>query len=506
MFTMNTSRPAPAAASAGPLLNRRELLQTLGAAGLSLTAASLAAAHTSADPLPIFAKETTRRGQADVASPAEAEQIAREAYIYFYPLVTMEVTRRQATNIEPGKKPGAGPMNAFSHVPAFPDASFKAVVRPNFDTLYSLAYLDLRQEPMVVSTPDTAGRYYMLPMYDMWTDIFAVPGKRTTGTKAGSFAVVPPGWSGQLPAGVERINAPTPLVWIIGRTQTNGPKDYEAVHQVQAGYRIKPLSKWPDGDFTPAVKIDPTVDMKTPPLETVNKMPAAEFFRYAAELTKVNPPHLTDQPILARMKRIGLIVGQSFDLSQADPVARAAFEKAPMAGLQQMKESLPRMARVVNGWQMNTDTMGNYGTFYLKRAIVALVGLGANLPEDAVCPLNIADSEGKPLDGANKYLLHFEKADLPPAEAFWSVTMYDATGFQVANPINRFAIGDRDELKYNADGSLDIWIQHETPGKEQESNWLPAPIGPLGITMRVYAPRAEALDGRWAPPPIKKVV
>jgi hypothetical protein len=169
-------------------------------------------------------------------------------------------------------------------------------------------------------------------------------------------------------------------------------------------------------------------------------------------------------------------------------------------------EKTPTLARVVNGWQMNTDTMGVYGDYYLKRAIVAMVGLGANQPEDAVYPLNFSDESGNPVSGENRYVLHFSKEEIPPADAFWSLTMYDAEGFQVANPIGRFAIGDRDALQFNPDGSLDLYVQSESPGSGKESNWLPAPSsGTLSLTMRLYAPQPQALDGRWNPPPIKRV-
>lgn len=437
-------------------------------------------------------------------SEEEARDIAVEAYVYFYPLVTMDVTRRQATNVEAGKAPGRGPMDTFVHFRAFPGANFKDVVRPNFDTLYSSAWIDLTGGPMVVSAPDTGGRYYLLPMLDMWSDVFAVPGKRTTGTGAGHFALIPPGWRGELPAGVERVDAPTPYVWIIGRTQTNGPKDYEAVHKVQDGYTLTPLSGWGQTPKPVEVKVDPAVDMKTPPLAQVNGMKGADYFRHAAELLKVNPPHVTDQPIVARMKRIGLNAGESFDPEKLDPAVRRALEAAPAAALAAMERKLPTLARIVNGWQMNTDTMGVYGTYYLKRAIVAMVGLGANLPEDAIYPLCITDADGRPLNGDNRYVLHFSKEELPPVDAFWSLTMYDAGGFQAANSLDRFAIGDRDELKYNADGSLDLYFQHDDPGAGKTSNWLPAPKGPLGLTMRLYGPRAEALDGRWNPPAVKR--
>jgi hypothetical protein len=435
----------------------------------------------------------------------DAYEIGVEAYVYLYPLVLMDVTRRQAVNIEAGKAIGRGPMNAFTNVPIFPPADFHDVVRPNFDTLYSIAWLDLTKEPMVVAAADTQGRYYLLPMLDMWTDVFASPGKRTTGTGAVRFAVVPPGWQGTYPEGVERIDAPTPYVWIIGRTQTNGSKDYEAVHKVQAGYAIVPLSQWGKTPVPVKAVIDPAVDMKTAPMIQVASMAAGDYFGYASELLKINPPHITDQPIIARMRRIGIEPGKSFAFKNADAVVRAALERAAPDAIKGMREKIPTLARVVNGWQMNTDTMGVYGNYYLKRAIVALVGLGANVPEDAVYPLNLGDADGKPLTGASKYVLHFAKSEIPPVEAFWSITLYDKDGFATANTLNRNAIGDRDELKFNTDGSLDLYFQNKSPGKDRESNWLPAPTEAFNLTMRLYAPKLEIRDGRWAPPAITKM-
>ncbi len=439
------------------------------------------------------------------AAEQEAYEIGLEAYVYLYPLVLMDATRRQATNVEAGKTIGRGPMNTFTHVREFPPADFRDVVRPNFDTLYSIAWLDLTKEPMVISAPDTKGRYYMLPMLDMWTNVFAVPGKRTTGTTAARFAVVPPRWSGSLPPGVQRIDAPTPYVWVIGRTQTNGAKDYDAVHEVQDGYTVTPLSQLDKPAQPVSVKVDPSVDMKTPPMKTVDAMPAGKFFSYAAELLQLHPPHLADQPTLARMRRIGIEAGKPFDLEKADATVKRALERAAPDALKAIVAKIPTLARVVNGWQLNTDTMGAYGTFYLKRAGVALAGLGANLQEDAVYPINLTDVDGKTLDGANKYLLQFKQDEIPPAGAFWSVTLYDNEGFPTANALNRCAIGDRDGLKYGGEGSLQLFIQHESPGADKESNWLPAPTGPFTLTMRVYAPKAPVLDGRWAPPAVRKV-
>ena len=445
----------------------------------------------------------------------EAHAIGVDAYLYFYPLVTMDVTRKQSTNFEPGKEPGRGPMNAFASMPAYPAASDRGVVRFNFDTLYSIAWLDLSKEPMIVSAPNTDGRYYLLPMLDMWTDVFASPGWRTTGTQAGNFLLTPPGWRPdlrerfidefRLPRDTQRIDAPTPFVLIIGRTKTDGPPDYDAVHKIQAGYKVTPLSEWGKSPTPVQVKIDPTVDMKTPPKIQVDTMPADKFFAYAAELLKVNPPHITDEPMIAQLKKIGIEPGKSFDIAKADPAIRNALGNAPEEAQRLMAWKLPTIARVANGWSMNTDTMGVYGNYYLKRAMVAQAGLGANLPEDAIYPINLADESGKPLDGANKYTLHFNKGDMPPANAFWSVTLYDPEGFQVANTLNRFAVSSWMPFKYNADGSLDLYFQNESPGVGKEANWLPAPKGEFNLTMRIYAPRSEALTGRWNPPPVTRV-
>jgi hypothetical protein len=435
----------------------------------------------------------------------QARAIGVDAYLYFYPLITMDITRKQSTNIEPAKEFGKGPMNTFVNVPAYPPADFKAVVRSNFDTLYSIAWLDLTQQPLVVSAPDTAGRYYLLPMLDMWTDVFASPGWRTTGTEAANFLVTPPGWNGTVPSGLTRINAPTPYIWIIGRTQTNGPQDYDAVHKIQAGFKITPLSEWGKTPKPLEVKIDPTVDMKTPPKTQMDTMSAGKYFAYAAELLKLHPPHITDQPIITRMKAIGIEPGKSFDISTLSAAVKKALESVPEDAQKLMAWKVPMLARVANGWSMNTDTMGVYGNYYLKRAIVTQLGLGANLPDDAIYPLNLADEEGKPLNGASKYTIHFDKGAQPPVNAFWSITLYDAEGFQVGNVLNRFAVSSWMPFKYNDDGSLDLYFQNDSPGKDKEANWLPAPRGPFNLTMRLYSPQPEALTGKWNPAPIKKV-
>jgi hypothetical protein len=307
-----------------------------------------------------------------------------------------------------------------------------------------------------------------------------------------------------LPKDTQRIDAPTPYVWIIGRTKTDGPPDYDAVHKIQAGFKVTPLSDWGKAPKPIEVRIDPTVDMKTPPKIQVDTMPADKYFAYAAELLKLQPPHLTDEPIIARMKRIGIERGRSFAIAKLDPAVRKGIEGAPAAAQKLMEWKVATIARVANHWSMNTDTMGVYGNYYLKRAIVSQLGLGANLPEDAIYPLNLGDEAGRPLDGASRYTITFEKGATPPVDAFWSITLYDSQGFQVANSLNRFAVSSWMPFKYDPDGSLTLYFQNESPGKDKEANWLPAPEGAFNLTMRLYAPKSDALTGKWNPPPITR--
>ena len=448
-------------------------------------------------------------------SEAEAHAIGVEAYVYFYPLITMDLTRKQSTNIEAGKEIGKGPMNTFVNVPEFPPADMKVVVRPNFDTLYSIAWLDMTKEPVVVSVPDTGGRYYLLPMLDMWTDVFASPGWRTTGTQAGHFLVTPPGWRPdlrerfidefKLPKDTQRIEAPTPIVWIIGRTKTDGPADYEAVRKIQAGFKLTPLSEW--GKTAQAGRGEDRPEHR-------HEDAAEGSGRYHAggEVLRLRGGAAQDHSA-AHHRRADHRAAQADRLRARQELrsrqgrrrpCASGLASAPAAAQQLMEWKVPTLARVANHWSMNTDTMGVYGNYYLKRAIVSQLGLGANLPEDAIYPLNLGDEAGQPLDGANKYVLHFEKGTTPPVDAFWSVTLYDPEGFQVANSLNRFAVSSWMPFKYNADGSLDLYFQNESPGKDKEQNWLPAPKGPFNLTMRLYAPKSDALTGKWVPPAITR--
>jgi hypothetical protein len=433
-----------------------------------------------------------------------ANAIGVQAYIYLYPLVLMEMTRRQITNAEKVSfSPLRTPPDTFLNIPAFPPADFRAVVRPNFDTLYSSAFLDLREEPRIVSVPPAEDNYYLLPFYDMWGEVFASPGTRTTGGEARDFAIVGPGWSGELPAGVRRYDAPTSWVWIIGRTEAS-VATYDKVHAFQAGLKITPLSAW--GAEPPEITgtIDPSVDDETEPLRQVFAMDADTFFGTASELLREHAPHPQDYPMLDRLARIGFDVGDTFELSRADGVVRAALTNAVPVAQKQITDKQTQLGRSVNGWRVTTENIGNFGTDYLTRACVELIGLGANLPDDAIYPLVYTDADGEPFTGENRYVWHLEPDALPPVNAFWSLTLYDAEGFQVANDLNRFAIGDRDDLAFDDDGSLDIHIQHDAP-EQASSNWLPAPPGGFTLCARLYYPKPEVLDGTWAPPAVTRV-
>lgn len=445
--------------------------------------------------------------QSPKISEQDAYEIARDAYIYAYPLVLMDVTRKQLTNFtEPAGMPGQGPANRFIHIREFPDPIFKIVIRPNADTLYSSAWLDLKAEPIVLSVPAT-DRYFMLPMLSMWSDVFAVPGTRTTGAgNARTFLVTGPGWRGSAPSGMEIIKSPTRYVWFIGRTQTNGKSDYDNVRKIQDGYKLTLLSGWGKANYAPPKgAVDPNVDMKTLPPLQVDSMDAATFFARFSEALKDNPPNEADYPMLHRLERVGIVAGSNFDLSASPAVIKSAFERATTDA----KTALAAAARDVSGeggkgWSYRVDG-GAYGVNYAFRAAIARYGLGYNLPQDAIYPSLANDSEGRPLDGNNAYVLHFDNGKLPPVGAFWSVTAYDSSGYFIPNKLERQAIGDRDKLVPNADGSVDLYFQARSPGEDKEANWLPVGEGPFNLLMRLYWPKQDIVDGSWTPPPVRRV-
>jgi hypothetical protein len=452
-------------------------------------------------------KAATVKPNADQAKEQEALAIGTEAYIYGYPLVTMEMTRRVMTNVEKPEGTRA-PMGQFVRMREYPTAAYRDVTAPNADTLYTTVWLDVGKEPWVLSLPDAHSRYYLFPMLDGWTDVFQVPGKRTTGTKAQKYAITGPGWTGILPKGVTEYKSPTNIVWILGRIYCSGtPQDYKAVHAMQDKISVVPLSSYGKAYTPPPGMVDPNIDMKTAVRDQVDRMDTSAYFKLLAMLMKDNPPAPEDAPMIEKMAKLGIKPGQDFDMGKLDPAMAKGLQNVPKAAQEKIMAELKNLGAPVNGWTYSTK-LGVYGTAYLARALVTAIGLGANRGQDAIYPTSVADANGKPYDGANKYTMHFNKGELPPVDGFWSLTMYNAEYFFVDNPLNRYTLSTRNKLKKNKDGSIDLYIQKDSPGKSKESNWLPAPAGKFILMLRLYWPKETApsiLDGTWKPPAVKMV-
>lgn len=457
--------------------------------------------------------------QAATAAPVtakEAQQIAEDAYIYGYSLMTSAVTRVQMTNVpqlEPTKL--KMPMGQFFNIPRYPPADFRGVTAPNADTLYSAAWMDLGKEPMVFTHPDMGKRYFLFPMLDYWTEVIASPGSRTTGGKAGTYLITGPGWTGTVPAGMTQIKSPTRYVVMIGRTYADGTEaDYKIVNALQAQYKLVPLSQFgkPYTPVAPPVNPNPGFSMTDPVRDVLSKMDATTYFgMMAAIMGDGAQPLPADAPIAARMARIGLVPGKPFDPSKLPADVQAAIAAAPQSATARIKaQAGSRGGTMVNGWQI-PSAAGTYGTNYLARAYIADVGWGANLPQDAIYPIAKVDGSGQPLNGAHRYTVTFPKGQLPPADGFWSITMYDADYFFVPNKLNRFTASERNNLKANPDGSVTIDVSVDPPAADRMNNWLPAPKGDFVLMMRLYWPREKAPSilppgkGSWSPPPIVRV-
>ena len=433
---------------------------------------------------------------------------AVDAYVYGYPLVTMDMTRKQTTNVD-SAGPVRAPMGQFVRMRTFPTAAYRDVPGANTDTLYTMVWLDVSKEPWVLNIPDMGDRYYMMQMLDGRTNVFQSPGTRTTGGKTQKYAITGPGWTGALPAGVTEYRSPTGLVWILGRIYCTGTQeDYSKVHALQDKFSVAPLSSY-GKPYTPRpAMVDANVDMKTPTVAQVQALSVNDYFSDLAKLLKTNPPAAQDAPIVARMAKIGLVPGQDFDPGKLSAFDKEALNRVPKLGLMKMlgrvKEQQP-----INGWLVFGSNVGNWGTDYLLRATTAWLGPGWNLPADAVYPLSQKDANGNDYNGADhKYVLHFDKGQFPPVKGFWSLTMYDEHNFLAANSLNRYTLSQRDKFVSNPDGSVDLYLQADSPGKAKEPNWLPAPKAKFGVMLRLYWPTdtpPSILDGTWKPPAIKLV-
>ncbi|MGF6604203.1 hypothetical protein P3T23_008958 [Paraburkholderia sp. GAS448] len=460
-----------------------------------------------------------------------------QAYLYGYPLITMELTKQAMTGPQPALAPGGhrrfgfGPINQFIHATAFPDPAFKDVVAPNADTLYSIAWLDLKAEPMVLSMPEMHGRWVLMEVLDAWTNAYASLGTRQYGGAPRKYLITGPNWTGEVPQGMVWIKSPTNMNWVIGRTYTRNEADFPAVHALQAKYQLTPLSRFlnPSLDVATPAYSGAAVDTATPIVTQIARLDAQAYFSRMAISMADNPPSAEDAPMMKTLRHLWIEPGKPLAPDQLDAATRHGLEDAVwfVRGLFEARSpgtqgaantnALERtMFKLANGaidkaelndhkgWLVPLN-LGRYRTHYALRALVSLVGFGANAAEDAVYPLTVVDSNGDQLVGSNGYVLHFERGQIPPAGAFWSLTLYDEKGFFVENPIGRYVIGDRHDLHFNPDGSLDLWIQHAQPGGDKARNWLPAPSGRFKLILRVYDPKPEVLDGRWVPPAVQKI-
>lgn len=430
-----------------------------------------------------------------------AKEVATSAYIFAYPLVLMDLTQQEAMR----KKP----VNAFDHLRTFPNDHSRLGVNPHTDTLYSRAWLDVSKEPVILSVPATE-HYYMMPMMDAWTNVFASPGPRTTGTKAQNFLIAPLSWEGDLPENMERIVTPTKMIWLMGRTYVKNMGDLKTIHEIQDEYKLTPLSVWLDQEKPKT--IDPLSKHKkfshVSPVKQIAQMSVGEFFNRVALLMKDNPPSGQEGSMVTSMAEIGFFPGEEYKFEAQPHTVKRALKAAKKEALKRIGENLikgkSKKIKENNNW-ISFDPVGTYGTDYLARATVAMFSLGADVKEDAVYANAKLDADDQPFVGHHRYVLHFEKGQTPPVKGFWSLTLYNNEQFLVKNPLNRHSIGDRDDYQLNKDGSLDIYIQHKSPGKEKEANWLPAPKGGFNLTMRLYWPDEDVLKGKWKLPVVKMV-
>lgn len=451
-------------------------------------------------------------GAAGALTADEAKSIAMDAYVYGYSLITTEVTRVQMTSID--KIDGLrGPMGHFINVKRYPPADYRGVSAPNADTLYSAAWVDLGDEPWVLSYPDMGERYFLFPMYSLWMPVIHSGGSRTSGQKAHSFLLTGPGWSGKVPDGMTQVAVPTRYMLTLARTYANGTEaDYEAVNALQAQYDIRPLSAVGKADFTyvaPPFR-DPGYSLTDKPQAVIIGFGTEGYFDRMAELMcKTAPPPAEDAPMLAEMAKIGLEPCKDFDLAALGPDVAAALETLPQDALKTIGGNQSSLGVELNGWTVSKG-LGAYGTDYMKRAVVAAFGWPANLQQDAVYPYTLNDADGQPLSGDHKYTLTFAKGEQPPVGGFWSITMYeiDQGWWFVPNALNKFTVSPRNNLVANADGSVTLYFQNESPGADKEANWLPAPKGPFIPMLRMYWPKETApsiIDGSWMPPKVNKV-
>ena len=442
------------------------------------------------------------------AYPRITEEIAyiraMQTYVYGFPLVMMDVTR-QVMTATPTPGEYSAPINQFQKLRTYVPPDFKNVVRISTNSLWETAFLDLQNEPLVVTVPDAQGIPIAVRWLNMWTDVIGTAGSRTPETNAGNYLITGPGWSGTVPGDIKKVfKCPTRYSWILVELSAAGPQDFPKIHGVQDQFKVTPLSAWGTPYTPPAtVPVDPNVDLTATPYDQVRLMTGEMFFKKLALLMKDNPSYASDTGMIEKLKKLGVEPGKEFDPTKIDPRVLKGINDAPAEVWMKLATG-PYGMKPPNGW-INMLNIAEYGSDYQTRAYVAYMGLGAGVADDIVYPSAFVDSDGRALDGAYKYVMHFDKADLPPSQnGVWSISSY-RENFYVHNPIDRYGLLPA-MVKYNPDGSLDVYLQAKSPGADKESNWLPIPpSGLVNLTIRIYDPKKEALEPSYKIPPIRKV-
>lgn len=459
--------------------------------------------------LSLLVSATPQASYAQATVPADAQDAldsATDVYLYGYPLVTFDMVRAQNTNVAVSG-PENAPMGQMIKMRSYPAVDNHCCAAPNADTLYTMAWFDVSSEPWIVSMPDMGDRYYILPFIDGWSEVISVASQPLNGGAAQSYAITGPNWSGTLPDNIIEVKSPTAMVWLLGRIYSTGTDDdYKQVHDLQDAFDLRPLSALGQDWTPPTASVDPAIDMKTSVRAQVNGMDAEAYFNRLAQLMETNPPAPQDTDIVDKMNALGIVAGAAYKRSPdlTDEQLATVPKQAQMRAGLRLKKTPTQ-----NGWLFFTDGVGNWGTDYELRAMANLLGPGWNRPSDAIYPISQMDAQGKPYDGANHdYVIRLDADKMPPAKAFWSLTIYDADMFFVPNPVDRYAVGSHTPLTQNPDGSIDILVQATSPGADKETNWLPAPKGPFQLVLRLYDPETDApsiLNGSWTPPAVQVV-
>ena len=477
------------------------MMMSSGSSAGLMASAVLALTLVACSKAPDPTATTVAPAVATQATPAELREIIKEAYTYGFPMVD-SYRIQYSYFVDQANPEYKGGWNKVHNVARVFTPQDKAIQTPNSDTPYSFLGADLRAEPLVISVPAIPDRYYSLQFIDMYTHNFAYVGSRATGREAGSYLLAGPRWQGQVPEGIKSvIRSETDLAFVLYRTQLFGDADLEAVKKIQAQYRVQPLSRFA-GTLPPPAAAAEIIQ----PLSAEAQKTSPEFFGILNFLLQFTPTHPSETALMERFAKAGISAGKPFDVAALSPEQRRAVEE----GMADAWRAFAQFkAEVIDtGKKSSADGFGTrafLGNDYMMRMASAVLGIYGNSKEEANYPAYFTDSEGKPLDGvANRYTVRFEPGKLPPVNSFWSLTMYELpASLLTANPINRYLINSPMEPKLvrDADGGITLYIQHESPGKAKEANWLPAPKGPFFMVMREYWPKPEALDGLWKAPP-----